>query len=522
MQLAEYIAMAPPPCNVPTSPEPASPKLTVRQVDPTVEPGWDALVLSFPGHTFFHSAAWARVMKEAYGFAPVYLVCRTGVPPVAFPNNLDRRDACPTSAERRSPTRRLGIMEPAGSETGAPGIAALLPMMECRSWLRGTRGVSLPFTDECCALKSPWVDASILVETALEHGRTRGWRFAEFRGDMVGRAGVPPASKSESGKQKTEITECKPGFAPTPERRAPARPASTPNPQFPFDAAGGWRDACPTSATHWGHSLDLSEGAEAAFARFDPAVRRAIRKAEKSGLQVEVSRDPAALREFYRLHCLTRGRHGVPPQPFSFFAAIQKHVIDAGHGFVVVGRVAPRAPSCASHPADSPRNPNPNPNLRPPAIAASVYFHFGNHAIYKFGASDLRYQDLRANNLVMWTAIQHLGNWGRRQLCRGEGSQLAGRDAGAPNEGEDRGISRLDLGRTDVSNEGLRAFKLGWGTTETRLPYFRYDFGSKTYVVEAGTSRFAGGLGWGLSRACRGMPGPVARLAGAVLYPHWE
>jgi len=39
-------------------------------------------------------------------------------------------------------------------------------------------------------------------------------------------------------------------------------------------------------------------------------------------------------------------------------------------------------------------------------IASAVYFHFGDKAIYKYGASDRKYQHLRANNLVMWEAIR--------------------------------------------------------------------------------------------------------------------
>jgi len=336
--------------------------------------------------------------------------------------------------------------------------------MECRSWIRGTRGVSLPFTDACSALTSETEPnaATSLLDATLAHGRERSWRFAEFRGD-------------------NDIATVFPGISP--------------------------------SATPWGHTLDLSGSADAAFARFDPAVRRAIRKAEKSEVQVEVTRDPQALKDFYRLHCLTRSRHGVPPQPFSFFEAIQKHVIDLGHGFVVVGR---RSVGRRSRGAQT----------SPLPIAASVYFHFGHHAIYKFGASDQRFQDLRANNLVMWKAIQHLASIKdslassdtRHSLpaTRLPARSRPGTAKAGPSTPDTRHsrISILDFGRTDPSNEGLRAFKLGWGTTETRLRYFRYDFRSNKFVGATAPSRLVGRLGW--------LPGPVARMLGAVLYPHWE
>ena len=79
------------------------------------------------------------------------------------------------------------------------------------------------------------------------------------------------------------------------------------------------------------------------------------------------------------------------------------------------------------------------PGRRRP-IAASVYFHFGKAAIYKYGASDKRYQHLRPNNLVMWEAIR----W-----CIQDG------------------YTSLSLGRTDLDDEGLRQFKNGLGRDGT-------------------------------------------------------
>jgi len=491
MQLVEDISVAARHTPVLTGPEPT--RLTVRLVDPTERSAavpaasscsgrvqrtgdaaenaadapnrdgcaalsgarWDALVLSHPNYSFFHSSAWARVLKEAYGFRPMYFVqSRTGVSPVTGQGS---RDGLPYF-------------------NGGP-VVAVLPLMETRSWIRGMRGVSLPFTDACAPLWSSFADASILLEAVRELGIARGWRFWELRGGLQSRIGVPPAP-------------FRPGV--TSEPRAPGLQS-----EVPVSLALGRRDACPTpeSASFYGHVLDVAGGADAVFGKFDPSVRRAIRKSEKSGLRVEISRDREALREFYRLHCMTRGRHGVPPQPYSFFEAIQKHVIDAGHGFVVLASPERRAPARRDASENSLLNPNlsPKPDLGgsrdglPYSIAASVYFHFGRRAIYKFGASDMRWQHLRANNLVMWTAIQHLAK---------------------------EGFATLDMGRTDPSNEGLRAFKLGWGTTENRLPYYRYDFRSNTFLGEAGQSRWAGRLGW--------LPGPFARLAGALLYSHWE
>ena len=49
--------------------------MRIESVD---EPGaeWDAFVTSCPGATLWHAAAWARVMREAYGLEPEYLAAR--------------------------------------------------------------------------------------------------------------------------------------------------------------------------------------------------------------------------------------------------------------------------------------------------------------------------------------------------------------------------------------------------------------------------------------------------------------
>jgi lipid II:glycine glycyltransferase (peptidoglycan interpeptide bridge formation enzyme) len=111
----------------------------------------------------------------------------------------------------------------------------------------------------------------------------------------------------------------------------------------------------------------------------------------------------------------------------------------------------------------------------------------GNKAIYKFGASDTAYQDLRGNNLVMWEAIKR---------CARDGCESA------------------DFGRTSVTNEGLRRFKLGWGATERTIEYFKYDLRKRSFVTDSDKAS-----GWH-NLVFRSMPPFVSRLAGTFLYKH--
>lgn len=52
-------------------------------------------------------------------------------------------------------------------------------------------------------------------------------------------------------------------------------------------------------------------------------------------------------------------------------------------------------------------------------IAGAIYFHFGEKAVYKYGASDVKYQQLRPNNLVMWEAIRLYCQNGYKSFCFG-------------------------------------------------------------------------------------------------------
>ena len=285
-------------------------------------------------------------------------------------------------------------------------------MMGIASWLTGKRGVSLPFTDECAPLCTDANSFNHLFTAAQAHGRARAWKNLEFRG----------ASSH---------------FA--------AQPSYQPSTSF------------------WGHRLTLGPDEPALFSRLDSSTRRAIRKAEQNNLHIEVSTSLAAMETFYRLMCQTRQRHGVPPQPWSFFKNIHQYIIAAGSGCIVLARQAATA------------------------VAGAVFLHSGNTALYKFGASDETQQQLRANNLVMWTGIK----WHAA-----------------------RNFTSLDFGRTSLDNEGLRRFKQGWGTEEYRIDYSKLDLSTGRYVTAQDRAS-----GWH-TKIFQKMPIPLARLVGAVLYRH--
>ena len=290
-------------------------------------------------------------------------------------------------------------------------LAALIPLMEVHSRFTGCRGVCLPFSDACEPLIFDPDAVDLVRDRVACFARERQWRHLEIRG----------------GKS--------------------------------------FQPALGSATKFYGHTLDLRHRVEELPNRFDSAVRRAIRKAERSDLSVFVGRNRQAIGDFYRLHVQTRRRHGLPPQPLSFFQNIYEHIIKPGLGFVVV----------AQHKSH--------------AIAAAVFLRFGKNAVYKYGASDKRFQEFRANNLVMWQGIQLLAR---------------------------TGVEKLHFGRTDCENDGLRRFKLSWDTQEETIDYFRVDPSGRPCLTPP--RRHAG-----LHKRIFGrLPLVFNRLAGSILYPHLD
>ncbi|PZR77585.1 MAG: hypothetical protein DLM52_04160 [Chthoniobacterales bacterium] len=339
-------------------------------VDPLSDSSWDKWISSHPDATIFHTSAWARVLVDTYGHQAFYF--------------------------------KLSLQGKA---------LALVPMMEVRSVLTGTRGICLPFSDQCAPLLLNNFAAASVVKKVRQIGRERGWSYFEFRDDSM----VPKgAAKSES---------------------------------------------------YWAHTLDMADDSAKVSANFSSSVRRALRKAQRSGVTASIRTDDAAVAQFYRLHARTRRKHGVPPQPRTFFTSIYDHIIKPGLGFIVI------AEKCGS------------------AVAAAMFFRFGRHAIYKFGASDDRSQEFRPNNLAIASAIDHLAR---------------------------SSTEVLHFGRTDKSNEGLRRFKLSWGAREQQLFYGKFGISADNWLpAQTRPSTLH-------TRFFRALPAPVNRLAGALLYPHLD
>lgn len=209
------------------------------------------------------------------------------------------------------------------------------------------------------------------------------------------------------------------------------------------------------------HVLDLRPGPEAVSAGFSKSqVTRGAKKARREGVRIARRGDREALDEFFRLHVATRRRQGVPTQPRRFIRGFAE-LFDQGLGHVLLARWEERT------------------------IAAAVFLSFNGTLIYKYGASDREHLGRRPNNLLFTEAIE----WG----CA-------------------NGMQRLDFGRTDLDNEGLRAFKRAFGAEETTLSYTRLPAKERSSALAAGSAP----LGFVIRRT----PPLSGQMVGSVLYRH--
>jgi len=176
------------------------------------------------------------------------------------------------------------------------------------------------------------------------------------------------------------------------------------------------------SNTYYFHHVDLRPSEQLLLKSFHKdCVQRKIRRAERESLRYEQGRSESLLNHFYKLMIISRRRQGLPPQPLKWF-----RTLIACMGKDIQVRVA------FKH--DTP-------------IASIVTITHKKTLVYKYGCSDSRYNNLGGTVLLFWNAIQE--------------AKLAG-------------FELLDMGRSDIDNSGLVAFKEHWGAKRLTIKYWRY------------------------------------------------
>ena len=103
--------------------------MSVKIIDPSTHPAWDAFVSSHREGSIYHFSRWARILSDTYGYSPRYFVLE------------DERDR----------------------------IKAGMPLMLLRAGLRHKKLVGLPFTPYCNPLAENPDDLVTLLRSALKY-----------------------------------------------------------------------------------------------------------------------------------------------------------------------------------------------------------------------------------------------------------------------------------------------------------------------------------------------------------------
>jgi len=217
-------------------------QMGIHQIDPIVDIRWQHFVDLHEKASVFHTVNWLRALQSTYGYEPVVLT--------TSPPDTDLKN---------------GFL-----------------FCKVKSWLTGSRLVSLPFADHC----EPLCDSSQDLEFLIRHWQTEmqrhHWKYLEVR------------PTSPSFEEVNSIL----GFVPV--------------------------------SKYFLHNIDLRSSFDSLFHSFDKhCVQRRIRRGDRGGLTEKSGRSEELLREFYRLFEVTRKRHSLPPTPYLWFQNLSRFLAEA-------------------------------------------------------------------------------------------------------------------------------------------------------------------------------------------------
>lgn len=212
--------------------------MPVYQIDPLLDRRWPDFVAAHPKASVFHTRGWLQTLHRTYGYEPVVFT------------------------------------------TSAPGSDLTNGIVFChiKSWLTGSRLVSVPFADHC----------DPLVETADDFYSILDWTSRKVKRNDIDYVEIRPLQHPSA-----DLAE--------------------------HTAFGVEKSFCF-------HKLDLAPSLVDMCRRFDKdCVQRTLRRTARENLAFEQGSDLVLLKKFYHLMVMTRRRHRLPPQPIEWF----RNLIDA-------------------------------------------------------------------------------------------------------------------------------------------------------------------------------------------------
>jgi Acetyltransferase (GNAT) domain len=263
-------------------------------------------------------------------------------------------------------------------EDGDRGLRGVLPLFSVSGFVTGKRLVSLPRTPIAGPLAADAPTAAALVRAAVERAKAQDLRLTL----KVQGADLDDLVEGVSGRE-----------------------------------------------THATYTMELPANPEElrfGDSRNHGAIKRAVNKAAKAGVEVREAATEADLADWYRLYLETMRAHVSPPRPYRFFRVLWRLMRpDDGMRLVLAVR---------------------RQGGQTRLLAGSLFLVFRDSLFYAFNGSRRADLSLRPNDAIVWHALH--------DACR-------------------RRLRHYDFGEVDTPNKGLADFKRKWGTQPQ--PIYRYD-----------------------------------------------
>lgn len=154
------------------------------------------------------------------------------------------------------------------------------------------------------------------------------------------------------------------------------------------------------------------------------AIKRAVNKAERSGLKVRAVTSTEDLKQWYSMYLETMAFHVTPARSFSFFKELWEKLAPQNLMRVDLAVLNDKE-----------------------ILAGSVFFSFNDTVIYGFNGSRRDLFDFRPNDLLHWNAIH---------------------------TAQKEGYKYYDMGEVQAEQEGLAAYKAKWCNLNKMIYHYYY------------------------------------------------
>jgi CelD/BcsL family acetyltransferase involved in cellulose biosynthesis len=172
------------------------------------------------------------------------------------------------------------------------------------------------------------------------------------------------------------------------------------------------------------HGIDLQRDLGEIWGALEGSARRAIKKAQRSGVVVHIAEGKEDLRKFFQLHLgIRKNKYRLVAQPYPFFETIWEEFLDKQDGALMLAE------------------------YKREFIGGILFLEWKDTLYYKFNASNPAFLSMRPNDLVIWEGIKY---------------------------GKLKGLKSFDFGISDWDQEGLIRYKRKYASVEKTVSFMRY------------------------------------------------